>query len=406
MVPMSHASPRVLRGRVVTPSAVVEDGVVALDEDRISWVGRAPDAPAELRDAVAAAAPTDGYLLPGLVDLHCHGGGGASFPEAEDTATARTAVAEHLRHGTTSLVASLVTAAPDVLRARTATLVELAAAGEIAGIHFEGPFISADRCGAQNPAAIQAPDAHLTRELLERGEGHVVTMTVAPEAPGVTGEGGVSQALVAGGALPSFGHTVARAPEARDAVVEAGHMLAEEPRARSARPTVTHLCNGMNPMHHREPGPIPEFLAAARDGRVVLELIGDGTHLDPDFVRSVFEIAGRENVVLVTDAMAAAGMSDGDYVLGSLAVTVLDGVARLTAGGAIAGGTAHLLDVVRTTVAGGVPLVDAVYAAATGPAVVLGDPAVGALEAGRRADVVVTDADLRPLEVVKNGVSI
>src|SRR5690606_12928199 len=108
----------------------------------------------------------------------------------------------------------------------------------------------------------------------------------------------------------------------------------------------------------------------------------------------------------VTDAMAAAGMSDGDYVLGALAVTVLDGVARLTAGGAIAGGTAHLLDVVRTTVAGGVPLADAVYAAATGPAVVLGDPAVGALEAGRRADVVVTDADLRPLEVVKNGVSI
>src|SRR5699024_1355754 len=124
--------------------------------------------------------------------------------------------------------------------------------------------------GAQNPAAIQQPDAALTRELLELGRGHVVTMTLAPEAPGVTGDDGVARALTAGGALPSFGHTVASAAQARAAVVEAGEWLAAEPAARSARATVTHLCNGMNPMHHRDPGPIPEFLAAAREGRLVL----------------------------------------------------------------------------------------------------------------------------------------
>ncbi|QDB80050.1 amidohydrolase family protein [Georgenia sp. 311] len=404
---MSEApTTRVLRGRVVTPTAVVEDGAVVISGSAITWVGAAADAPPGLREAVAAATPVEGYVLPGLVDLHCHGGGGASFPDAEDAETARTAAAEHLRHGTTSLVASLVTAPPDVLRARTDVLVELVEAGDLAGIHYEGPFISADRCGAQNPAAIQEPDADLTRELLERGRGHVVTMTLAPEAPGVTGQGGVSQALIAGGALPSFGHTVATADQARAAVREAGDLLAAEAGARSSRATVTHLCNGMNPMHHRDPGPIPEFLAAAREGRLVLELIGDGTHLDPALVRAFFEIAGRENIVLVTDAMAAAGMPDGDYQLGSLAVTVADGVARLTGGSAIAGGTAHLLDVVRTTAAGGVDLVDAVYAASTGPAVVLGDPAVGALEAGRRADVLVTDTDLRPVEILKDGVSI
>ncbi len=403
---MSQAPPRVLRGRVVTPTAVVDDGVVAYAGDRITWVGTAASAPGELREAVAAAPRTDGYVLPGLVDLHCHGGGGASIPDAEDADTVRTAVAEHLRHGTTSLVASLVTAPPDVLRARTAVLADLAEAGEIAGIHFEGPFISAERCGAQNPAAIQEPDTALTRELLELSRGHAVTMTLAPEARGVTGPDGVSRALVTGGALPSFGHTVADAEQARAAVAEAGRWLAEETAARSTRPTVTHLCNGMNPMHHREPGPIPEFLAAARDGRLVLELIADGVHLAPSFVRNVFELVGRENVVLVTDAMAAAGMADGAYQLGSLAVTVTDGVARLTHGGAIAGGTAHLLDVVRTTVAGGVDLVDAVYAAATGPAVVLGDDTVGALETGRRADVLVTDNELRPVEVVRNGVSV
>lgn len=403
---MSPASPRVVRGRVVTPTAVLDDGVVAWEGERLTWVGDAGSAPDGLRDAVAAVTPVDGYVLPGLVDLHCHGGGGASFPDAEDLDTARVAVAEHLRYGTTSLVASLVTAAPEVLRQRTGVLVALAETGEIAGIHYEGPFISADRCGAQNPAAIQQPDAALTRELLALGRGHVVTMTLAPEAPGVTGEDGVADVLAAGGALPSFGHTVATAPQSRAAVAEAGRMLAGASAARSARPTVTHLCNGMNPMHHREPGPIPEFLAAAADGRLVIELIADGTHLDPSLVRSFMEIAGRENVALVTDAMAAAGMPDGDYQLGSLAVTVADGVARLTGGTSIAGGTAHLIDVVRTTVAGGVDLVDAVYSAATTPAAVLGDDGVGALEAGRRADVVVTDADLRPGRVIKGGVEL
>ncbi|PYG00503.1 N-acetylglucosamine 6-phosphate deacetylase [Georgenia satyanarayanai] len=403
---MSTVSPRLVRGRVVTPTAVLEDGAVVWEGERLTWVGDAREAPGELREVVDAATPVAGYVLPGLVDLHCHGGGGASFPDAEDVETARVAVAEHLRHGTTSLVASLVTAAPQVLRQRTGVLVELAEAGEIAGIHYEGPFISADRCGAQNPAAIQQPDPALTRELLELGRGHVVTMTLAPEAPGVTGEEGVTRSLASGGALPSFGHTVATAPQARAAVVEAGRMLADEPAARSARPTVTHLCNGMNPMHHRAPGPIPEFLAAAADGRLVIELIADGTHLDPALVRSFMEIAGRENVALVTDAMAAAGMPDGDYQLGSLAVTVADGVARLTEGGSIAGGTAHLIDVVRTSVAGGVDLVDAVYAAATTPAAVLGDDGVGVLEAGRRADVVVTDTDLRPVRVVKGGVEL
>ncbi len=160
----------------------------------------------------------------------------------------------------------------------------------------------------------------------------------------------------------------------------------------------------MRPFTHRDPGPIPELLAAAARGDVVVELIGDGTHLAPELVQSIFELVGAENVALVTDAMAAAGMADGAYRLGSQDVTVTDGVARLTDGGAIAGGTAHLLDVVRATVAGGVPLVDAVRAAATTPATVLGDPRIGALESGRRADVVVTGPDLRILEVLRAGV--
>ena len=159
----------------------------------------------------------------------------------------------------------------------------------------------------------------------------------------------------------------------------------------------------MRPLHHRDPGPVAALLAAAGRGDVVVELIADGVHLAPATVRAVMELVGADAVALVTDAMAGAGMPDGFYRLGPARVQVTDGLARLVRGGAIAGGTAHLLDVVRATVAAGVPLRDAVRSAATTPAAVLGRPDIGALEAGRRADLVVVDADLRPLRVMRAG---
>ena len=399
-----------LRGRVVTPFTIIEDGMVVVAERHIAWVGAAAEAGrAGWGDLLAGAvvAPEGGYLLPGLVDVHCHGGGGESFPNAETADQAMVSVLEHRRHGTTSLVASCVTAAADVLRARTRVLADLCDAGELAGIHFEGPFVSVERCGAQDPTYIIDPDAALTRELIGLGRGHVVTMTIAPEKPGITGDDGVVAALVDGGALPSFGHTDSEASPVRAGLADASARIAARLRAgrpvRSARPTATHLFNGMRPMHHRAPGPVPELLAAARRGECVVELIGDGVHLDPAIVLDVFETLGRESVVLVTDAMAAAGMPDGDYVLGPAAVTVADGVARLRDGGAIAGGTAHLIDVVRTTWRGGVDLVDAVYAASCQGAEILGDRSIGALEPGRWADLVVADAELAPVRVLRRG---
>ena len=401
---------RALRGRVVTPDHIIDDGAVVLSGAHIAWVGPADQAArAGFADAVeqAQAAPEGGYLLPGLVDVHCHGGGGESFPNAETAEQAMVSVLEHRRFGTTSLVASCVTAAPEVLRARTRVLAGLCEDGALAGIHFEGPFVSVERCGAQDPTYIIDPDAALTRELIELGGGHVVTMTIAPEKPGITGDDGVNAALIEGGALPSFGHTDSEAAPVRAALADAAARIAERLEAgkpvRAPRSTATHLFNGMRPMHHRTPGPVPEFLAAAQRGDCVLEMIGDGVHLSPAIVLDMFETLGRDNVVLVTDAMAAAGMADGDYVLGSQPVTVAGGVARLTEGGAIAGGTAHLIDVVRTTWQGGVDLVDAVYAASVQGAQILGDASVGALRAGLWADVVVTDAELRPVTVLRRG---
>ncbi|MDR1799031.1 MAG: amidohydrolase family protein [Bifidobacteriaceae bacterium] len=404
-----------VRGNLVLPGQEgVTPGVVVVEGERIVWAGEnsamVPDA---VRGAAAGARPWDGYILPGLVDLHCHGGGGQSFPDAATPADALAAIMEHRRHGTTSLVASLVTDTPDVLLRQTGLLAKLAAAGELAGIHLEGPFLSPARCGAQDPTKMQAPSADLVRQVAQAGQGHFATMTLAPEVLGgagapPAGDEPVTQALAQVGAVPSFGHTDGSAGQmawacaaARDALGRA----ARDGRARSLRPTVTHLFNGMRPVHHRDPGPVLEALAQAADGLVVVELIADGVHLDPDTVSEVFRLAAPGAVALVTDAMAAAGMADGSYQLGPMAVTVAGGVARLAGGNSIAGGTAHLIDVVRSALElAGVPLAQAVQAASLTPAQVLGiDAQVGSLAGGRRADLVLTDAGLHPVEVYRAG---
>ncbi len=396
----------VLRGRVVTPRGLIDDGLVAVAGDRIAWVGPVERAPERLEVPGRSGAT----LLPGLIDLHCHGGGGASFPDASDTATARRAVAEHLAHGTTGVVATLVTADAATLLERTAVLADLADAGEIVGIHLEGPFLSRTRCGAQDPALLIPGDTGLVDALLQAGRGHVTTMTLAPEIPGVGGPGGVIEQLARRGVVPSIGHTDAPAE-----LVESALGFARETLVRAAddgssgrastRPTATHLFNAMRPLHHRDPGPIAACLAAAGRGEAVVELVADGVHLAEATVRAVFDLVGPEAIALVTDAMAAAGMADGRYELGPVEVRVVDGVARLVEGDAIAGGTSHLLDVVRWTVGCGVPLVDAVRAAATTPAEVLGRADIGALEPGRRADILLTDRSLQPRQVIRAGTS-
>lgn len=391
----------VLRGPAVLEQGLVPDALLLIDGGDILWAGPAARAP---EHEAAELLVHDGLLLPGLVDLHCHGGGGASFPDASDPRELLTAVHEHRRHGTTSLVASLVTADADTLRRRVAELAQLAADGEIAAIHLEGPFISVERRGAQNPEHITGGDADLVRELAQIAGGALATMTVAPEAEGADA---VIEALAEVGALPSLGHTDATSAQMTRAVEHSRTELRRE-HGRSALPTATHLFNGMRPIHHRDPGPALAALDAAAQGELVVEVIADGVHLDARTVAHVFSIAAEDNVVLVTDAMAAAGMPDGQYRLGALDVTVDTGVATLTGGTSIAGGTAHLLDVVRFAVTeAGVDLVRAVRAASAVPAMVLGmQDRIGALAPGRRADVVLVDAQLRPVTVLRGGVPV
>ena len=227
-----------LRGDLVASGHRLDDALVLVADGRIAWVGPATSWPGDddLPD------PSPGRLiLPGLVDVHCHGGAGHGFPEA-DAAGMRDASDHHLRHGTTALLGSLVSAPADRLAERVRALLPLVASGHLAGIHLEGPFLSAARCGAQDPRSIVPGDPALLHRLIETGEGTIRSVTLAPETPRLTE---LLDVLAAADVTPSFGHTDASAAGTRAAIAAVG----------GRRLGATHLFNGMPPLHSRAPGP-------------------------------------------------------------------------------------------------------------------------------------------------------
>lgn len=367
----------VLRGaRVVTSDGVLDPGWIEVEDAVVTGVGAGRR---------SGGADLDGaWVVPGFVDLHVHGGDGADFL-TDDRDEALRAVRFHRRHGTTTLLASVLTAAPERMLAATATLAGLVEDGEIAGIHLEGPFLSRARCGAQDPRFLLAPDVALLRRLLDAGRGGVRVVTLAPELPGALE---LISAVVASGAVAAIGHTDG-GHAATAAAIDAGARL------------VTHLHNGMAPGDHRNPGPAATALA---DERVVCELINDGAHVHDVTARLAFR-AARGRIVLVTDAIAAAGMPDGPTRIGQLDVEVRDGVAMLADGSSLAGSTLTMDVALRRAVQSlGLALPDAVEAAAGTPARLLSpEPGFGRLFAGARADLVVLDHDLSVRAVMRRG---
>ncbi|MGN6403469.1 N-acetylglucosamine-6-phosphate deacetylase [Sinomonas sp.] len=402
----------VARGRIVTDGEAVDDGLVAIEGDRIVYAGPAGEFDAadefgaanEFSGAEELKVPEGALLLPGLVDLHCHGAAGGDFPSADEDA-ARQALDFLHRSGTTTLLASLVAAPPEELLRGIRLFARLDGEGLVSGIHLEGPFLSPTRCGAQNPDFLLEPDVGLAQELIEAADGKMMTMTYAPELPGADT---VVDLLIEHGVTPSLGHTDADAATAEASLAQACEELDELAAAgfddQEAVPTVTHLFNAMPPLLARAPGPVAACLRAAAADRAVVELVADGVHLDPATVRMVFDLVGAGNIALVSDSMAAAGLGDGRYTLGGSPVTVQDGVATLDATGAIAGGTSTLLDVVRHTVGAGISVESAVRSATAVPAAVLGrSDEFGSLRRGLCADLVVTDSELRLVAVVRKG---
>jgi N-acetylglucosamine-6-phosphate deacetylase len=338
--------------RVVTPDRVLDPGWVEVAGGRIAAVGagRPPAGSTGVRDLGGA------LLVPGYIDLHMHGGGGHSA--LASPAEMAAAVAFHRSHGTTRTLVSAVTAPVEAMCAGAAWAADLAARGatpdgHVLGSHLEGPFLSALRCGAQDPDALLAPDLEVLRALLDAGRGTVRMVTVAPELPGALD---LVRALVAEGVVAAVGHTDATYEQAALALALGAGVL-------------THALNGMRGVGHRAPGPV---VAAMDHDGAVCELINDGEHVHPPVARLLFRaMPGR--VALVTDAIGAAGAGDGEYLLGRLPVVVRGGLARLADGGAIAGSTLTMDAAVRRAVLElGLPVEAAVAAATVVPAGVLG----------------------------------
>lgn len=358
-----------------------------LGEDADSWLlvgaGRIVARGVAAEPRAASVHDAHGALIvPGFIDMHCHGGGGASGEDGPESILR--AAAFHRTHGTTSIVISLATAPMDAMLQR---LADIAAAAEqddrILGAHLEGPFLSPVHRGAHDERLLCAPTLPAIERILQAARGRLRQITLAPE----TAPDGVIEALVAAGVRVAVGHTAATREQAADAFARGASIL-------------THAFNGMPGIHHRQPGPVA---AAWRDPSVTIEVIADGVHVHPDVIAMLFALApGR--TALVTDAIAAAGAPDGEYPLGAFVATVRDGVARIGANGSLAGSTLTLDRAVRTVVAAGVPLETAVLAATRVPALALGCGAtIGTLQPGAPADIVQLDADLQVSAVWSRG---
>ncbi|QUR66553.1 N-acetylglucosamine-6-phosphate deacetylase [Mycobacterium spongiae] len=329
-------------------------------------------------------------VVPGFVDMHVHGGGGASFA-AGDAAEAARVAAFHLRHGTTTMLASLVTAAPAELVSAVSVLAEaigLSRLDTVAGIHLEGPWLAAARCGAHDRSQLRVPDLAEIDAVLAAAGGTIRMVTLAPELAG--SDAAIGRFLDAG-AVVAVGHTDATYEQTKTAI------------ARGAT-VATHLFNAMPPLHHREPGPA---LALLQDSRVTVELIADGVHLHPAVVHAVIGAVGADRVAVVTDATTAAGCGDGAFQLGSVHFDVESGVARVRGTPTVAGSLATMDQLFRAVAARG-PERDAALAAAvqmtsTNPARALGLDRVGQLATGYDANLVVLEPDLQVTAVMANG---
>jgi N-acetylglucosamine-6-phosphate deacetylase len=360
---------------VLTGSEALSPGAVTVDDGTVVSVDPTVPAGVEVRR---------GYLVPGFVDIHSHGGGGATVvggdPEAVET-FART----HLAHGTTTIVASLVSAHPEPLMNDVRALADLTEDGVIAGSHLEGPWISPAMKGAHDPTALRAPAPAEVEAIIEAGRGTIAMVTLAPELD--HGFDAVRR-FAESGTIAAVGHSDADWAQAKMSL-DAGATV------------TTHLFNQMRGVHHRQPGPIPALMA---DPRMHVELIVDGIHVHPAVVAMVRQAVPADRILFVTDAMAATGQADGDYMLGELAVRVIDGVARLVEGGALAGSTLTMDAAFRRAVTEcGFAPSDAVLAASVTPARMLGRADIGTLRVGARADMVWLGDDFALQQVWQRG---
>jgi len=310
----------------------------------------------------------EGTLIPGFVDIHCHGGAGHYF-SAKNSSDIQKVIDVHRENGSTTMLASLVSEPLESLKEQILRLLPFVQSGVLAGIHLEGPYLSPHKCGAHDPALLRDPVISELKELLDVGDGAISMVTLAPELPhGIE----AVEFLVDNGVVVALGHTNADAEVANKAIAAGASV-------------VTHFYNALPTIDHKNPN---ITLTTLLDDSMALELINDGHHVDEGATELLLRTApGR--VILVTDAMSAAGGADGDFTIGMLAVKVKDGVARLTSNGSLAGSTLTMkASFERLMSEFGTSLEYASFCASTLPARTLGIEFVGEIAIGKSAHFV------------------
>lgn len=352
-----HAAAAVIDNKLIT------DICLEVSHGLITAINNDCAAPAEYNTAKT--------LIPGFVDIHCHGGGGYYFSDI-DLENVKQARSIHRSHGTTTLIASLVTEPIGILEEQIRRLAPLVDAGIFGGIHLEGPYLSEARCGAHQPSLLRDPDLEEIGALLDGAGDTIAMITLAPERDGAIE---AIEYLTSRGVKVALGHSQADSATTITAI-GAGASL------------ITHYSNGMP-----KGGEGTIAAAALAQDNFPLELILDGVHVAPEMIEIV-RSAGRDRVILVTDAMSAAGASDGKFTIGALNVTVKDGIARLDSNGLLAGSTLTMDSAFRNYFNSGASLVECVHAASTLPAQILGLRDVGSITVGKKADLIEVSSEL------------
>lgn len=373
-----------IRGNLVTPDGIMERAILEIGGGVITRVGASGFTGEPTIDIGY------GWVLPGFIDIHVHGGAGVDFMNATPEAFA-TITAFHARHGTTSMLATTVTAPKGAIEAvlLTAERYHEQNGARVLGVHVEGPFISPRWPGAQNPAYIVPPNALWMREWLERFPGVVKLVTLAPETEGALP---LIEYLASSGVVCAAGHTDASYEQL---------IAAREHGLKHA----VHLFNAMKGLHHRDPGAVGAVLT---EPDISAEIIADGLHVHPAVIGMLARAKANGKLILITDAISAAGLDDGTFSLGGLDVEVQGGAARVKDGGQLAGSTLTMADAFRYMVRKvGLSIPDTSRLASENPAKLLGiDSWTGSVEEGKTADLVLLSRELQLISVWRNGFSI
>jgi len=371
--------------QLISPDVEIEGASVLVENDRIRRIYACGDALPEDVDEVVEL--RGDYLMPGFVDVHCHGNSGYDF--CDGTLEAITAIAEKkIEEGVTSFLPTTMTLGEETLAKALASAKAYCDKGssgcKIPGVHLEGPFINPKCLGAQNPEFVRPPDIEevlrLNKIFPVRKVSYAVEMPGGPE---------FAAELLEHGITPSCVHSAATFAQF------------QEGRAHGLR-NLSHYCNQMTPLHHRDIGLVGAGLACEE---VFLELICDTIHICPDMINLVFALKSTDRIQLITDAIRTAGLEDGEYNISGLSVVVKEGTARLKSNGALAGSSLKLNEALRNVYEiTGLGLSELVKTTSWNQACALGLKDIGKIEPGYLADLVVLDGSMDVRAVYVNGI--